>query len=218
MRQVRILSFNTLYNAAPKVRLRALAETLAESDYDVVCLQELWILRNFRMFRSLTTDSFPYAAHGLRFPTVAGGLLTLSRIPLVGHRYVTVAEKQPWRRETLLRKGVLITRLAVDGEFLTVANTHLSANHHSDWSKAAPFTKVQERELATLAGHLRKVDSGEPVVVVGDFNVRGTRGCSRGSWPTRACATSSRATRRPRSGRCRAGTGRRWTRWRSRRG
>ena len=171
MREVRILSFNTLYRDAARVRLRALAETLEKSDYDVVCLQELWVPQNFLLFRSLTKDAFPYAAHSLRFPTVTGGLLTLSRIPIVGHRYEVLVQPQPWRRERLIRKGVLITRLAVDGRFMTVANTHLSSNRHADWSRAAPFTKVQQRELAALAGSLRRIDSGEPVVAVGDFNV-----------------------------------------------
>ncbi|NUR28115.1 MAG: hypothetical protein HOV83_20120 [Catenulispora sp.] len=171
MRKVRILSFNTLYRAAPRVRLRALADTLAESDYDIVCLQELWVPSNFQLFRSLTRDSFPYAVHGMRLPLVAGGLLTLSRIPVVGHRYRMLVEARPWRRELLIRKGVLVTRFAVDGEFLTVANTHLSANRHADWSQAAPFTRVQERELARLATQMRQIDSGEPVVAVGDFNV-----------------------------------------------
>ena len=171
MQKVRILSFNTLYRDASRVRLRALADTLAESDYDVVCLQELLAPQNFQLFRALTRHSYPYAAHGLRFPVVTGGLLTLSRIPIVGHRYEMLVERRPWRRELLIRKGVLVTRIAVDGEFLTVANTHLSANRHADWSKAAPFTRLQERELARLAAHVRRIDSGEPVVAVGDFNV-----------------------------------------------
>lgn len=171
MRELRILSFNTLYRSAPRVRLRALADTLAVSDYDIVCLQELWVPQNFQLFRALTKDAFPYAAHGPRYPIVTGGLLTLSRVPIVGHRYQRLVQARPWRRELLIRKGVLITRLAVDGEFLTVANTHLSSNRHADWSRAAPFTRVQEEELARLAAQLRRIDSGEPVVAVGDFNV-----------------------------------------------
>jgi len=168
--KVRILSFNTLYNHEPRVRLRALAEVLAGSDYDVVCLQELHLPHNFALLRSLTKDSYPYAAHGARLPTAAGGLLTLSRIPIVGHRFRMVAAVS-YRREGLTRKGVLVTRFAQDGEFFTVANTHLSANRHGDWSRAVPFTRVQEKELAKLAGLLKEIDSGEPVVAVGDFNV-----------------------------------------------
>jgi endonuclease/exonuclease/phosphatase family metal-dependent hydrolase len=169
--KVRVLSFNTLYKDEPRVRLRALAEVLADSDYDVVCLQELLIPPNFALLRSLTKAAFPYAAHGPRLPLVAGGLLTLSRIPLVGHRYQVLAAPTAWRRELLLRRGVLLTRFAADGEFFTVANTHLSPNRQADWSKAAPFTRVQQAELARLAKAVRRIDSGEPVIAVGDFNV-----------------------------------------------
>ena len=171
MPKVRVLSFNTLYKDEPRVRLRALAEVLETGDYDVVCLQELLIPPNLALLRSLTRASFPYAAHGPRLPIVAGGLLTLSRIPLVGHRYQVLAARAKWRRELVMRKGVLLTRFNVDGEFFTVANTHLSANRAADWSKAAPFTRVQQTELARLAKVVRRIDSGEPVIAVGDFNV-----------------------------------------------
>jgi len=171
VQKVRVLSFNTLYKDEPRVRLRALAEVLTDSDYDVVCLQELLIPPNFALLRSLTRAAFPYAAHGPRLPIVAGGLLTLSRIPLVGHRYQVLAAPAKWRRDLVMRKGVLLTRFNAAGEFFTVANTHLSANSAADWSKAAPFTRVQQAELARLAQAVRRIDSGEPVIAVGDFNV-----------------------------------------------
>lgn len=171
MPKVRVLSFNTLFRSEPRVRLRALAEVLRTGDYDVVCLQELQIPPNFALLRSLTREAFPYAAYGRRLPVVAGGLLTLSRIPLVGHRYQVLAAPAKWRSDLVLRKGVLLTRFNADGEFFTVANTHLSANRAADWSKAAPFTRIQQAELARLAKTVRRIDSGEPVIAVGDFNV-----------------------------------------------
>ena len=171
MPKLRVLSLNTLYKDEPRVRLRALAEVLAAGDYDVVCLQELWLPPSLNLIRSLTKKAFPYAAHGTRLPTVAGGLLTLSRIPLVGHRYQGLAAPEKWRKDLLLRHGVLVTRFALDGEFFTVVNTHLSANREADWSRAAPFTRVQRAELSRLARVVRRIDSGEPVIAVGDFNV-----------------------------------------------
>lgn len=171
MPKIRVLSLNTLYKDKPRVRLRALAEVLADSDYDVVCLQELSLPPSFGLIRSLTKTAFPYAAHGTRLPTVAGGLLTLSRVPLVGHRYHVVAGLAKWRADVVMRRGVLVTRFAVDGEFFTVTNTHLSPNHETDWSQAAPFTRVQQAELARMAQAIRRIDSGEPVIAVGDFNV-----------------------------------------------
>lgn len=171
MRTIHLLSFNTLYNQEPLPRLRALAEVLTGSDYDVVCLQELWSPRSYALVRSLTRTSYPYAAHGARLPLLAGGLLTLSRVPIAGHRFTRLAFNGRFKRETLTRKGVLLTRLMRDGEPLAVANVHLSANLRSDWSKAEPFTKVQQTELARLAQVLRRTDPAEPVVAAGDFNV-----------------------------------------------
>lgn len=185
MPKVRVLSFNTLYKDEPRVRLRALAQVLADSDYDVVCLQELHLPPSFAYLRRLTRAAFPYAAHGPRLPLVAGGLLTLSRLPLVGHRYQVLSAPEKWRRDALLRRGVLLTRFADDGEFFTVANTHLSPNREADWSKAAPFTRVQQRELARLASAVRRIDSGEPVIAVGDFNV------PRDSWLFEGFAATS---------------------------
>lgn len=185
MPKVRVLSFNTLYKDEPRVRLRALADALGDSDYDVVCLQELHLPPNFSLLRSLTKRAFPYAAYGSRLPFVAGGLLTISRLPLIGHRYQVLAAPEKWRRDVLLRRGVLLTRFAADGEFFTVANTHLSPNRQSDWSKAAPFTRVQQAELARLAKAVRRIDSGEPVIAVGDFNV------PRDSWLFEGFAAAS---------------------------
>ena len=171
MPKIRVLSFNTLYKDEPRVRLRALAEVLGNGDYDVVCLQELHLPPSFGLIRSLTKKAFPYAAYGTRLPTVAGGLLTISRVPLIGHRYHVLAAPTTWRKDVLMRRGVLVARFALDGEFFTVANTHLSPNRQTDWSQAAPFTRVQQGELSRLAKAVRRIDSGEPVIAVGDFNV-----------------------------------------------
>lgn len=171
MRRIRLLSFNTLYNQDPFPRLRALAAVLADADYDVVCLQELWNPRSYALIRALTRTSYPHAAHGARLPLLAGGLLTLSRIPVAGHRFTRLAAGGPLTREALTRKGVLVTRFSVGGTLLTVANVHLSANVRSDWSKEAPFTQVQRAELARLAQVVRPGGASGPVVAVGDFNV-----------------------------------------------
>jgi endonuclease/exonuclease/phosphatase family metal-dependent hydrolase len=168
--RARILTFNTLYRGDARARIRALGSVLDESDYDIVCLQELWSPPNLALLRSLT-PSYRHAAHGLRFPMVAGGLAVLSRIPIVGHRYARFPWHGPARKELLSRKGVLVTRFSIDDRFLTVVNTHLSANSKADWSRSQSFTKVQQAELREVAAAVRRIESGEPVVMVGDFNV-----------------------------------------------
>ncbi len=170
MIEARVLTFNTLYKGDARERIRALAAALEQSDHDVVCLQEMWIPQNLALLRSLT-PSYRHAAHGLRYPIVAGGLVVLSRHPIIGYRYVRYAARGPLRKELLSRKGVLVTRLSIDDRILTVVNTHLSANTKANWSRTEPFTKVQAAELRDAATLVRSLDAGEPVVMVGDFNV-----------------------------------------------
>jgi endonuclease/exonuclease/phosphatase family metal-dependent hydrolase len=168
--RARILTFNTLYKGDARARIRALGSVIEESDYDIVCLQEMWFPPNLALLRSLT-PSYRHAAHGVRSPLIVGGLAVLSRVPIVGYRYARFPWRGPLRKELLSRKGVLTTRLCIDDQFLTVVNVHLSANTKADWSRAQPFTKVQQAELRDAASAVRRIDSGEPVVMVGDFNV-----------------------------------------------
>ena len=51
MAEVRVLTFNTLYKGDVKARLTALGGILEQSDYDVVCLQELWDPRSLATIR-----------------------------------------------------------------------------------------------------------------------------------------------------------------------
>lgn len=170
MVKARILTFNTLYRGQARARIRALCSVLEASDYDIVCLQELAYPQNFELVRSLT-PSFPYVSHGARLPLVRGGLLTLSRIPIVGSRFAKFGPHGPLRGEMSWRKGVLTTRFAQDDVFFSVANTHLSANKTGSWDRSVPFTRVQRAELADLTRAVTQISTGEPVVAVGDFNV-----------------------------------------------
>jgi endonuclease/exonuclease/phosphatase family metal-dependent hydrolase len=171
MTEARILTFNTLYKGDAPARIRALAAALEQSDHDIVCLQELWIPQNFALLRRLA-PSYRHVAHGARLPTVAGGLAVLSRVPIIGHRFIRFPWRGEFRKELLSRKGILVTRLSIDDRVLTVLNTHLSANTKADWSRENPFTTtVQLPELRDAAKAVHRLDAGDPVVMVGDFNV-----------------------------------------------
>jgi endonuclease/exonuclease/phosphatase family metal-dependent hydrolase len=108
----------------------------------------------------------------MRLPTLAGGLAILSRHPIIGHRFLRYPWRGPLRKELLSRKGILTARISIDDRILTVVNTHLSANVKADWSRGNRFaTTVQRHELRTAAATVRRLDSGDPVLLVGDFNV-----------------------------------------------
>ncbi|TDC62729.1 hypothetical protein E1200_24725 [Actinomadura sp. GC306] len=171
-REVRVLTLNTLFKGRTRARLGVLAEILEAADYDVVCLQEVISPRNLAWLRR-AVRSYPHVAHGSVFPVVRGGLVTLSRLPVVRQTYRTFTPTRPARPEWLMRKGALFTRhqLPVSGTFVTVVNTHLSANMDMDWAPSNVYTKTEESELRELAAHIGRIDAAEPMAVMGDFNV-----------------------------------------------
>jgi endonuclease/exonuclease/phosphatase family metal-dependent hydrolase len=170
MGTIRILTFNTLFRGHARARLRALGEILERSEYDVVCLQEVMSPLNLALLRNIM-KSYGQVAHATRFPLVGGGLVILSRWPIVERRFEPFRFGGPARAEWLMRKGVLVARIQSAGRPLTVVNTHLSANMADDWSPANAYARVQAAELTRLAFAVARTGPEDPLVVMGDFNV-----------------------------------------------
>lgn len=168
--KVRVLTFNTLFRGRSRARLGALAQLMEQSDYDVVCLQEVISPRNLAHLQR-SAKSFPQTAHASTFPVVRGGLITLSRWPITRRHFQPFTPTRPARLEWLLRKGALFTRVQLPSGFLTVVNTHLSANMDMHWAPSNLYTKAEESELRELAALIGRIDPAEPMVVMGDFNV-----------------------------------------------
>ncbi|MGP4022812.1 endonuclease/exonuclease/phosphatase family protein [Actinomadura sp. 3N407] len=168
--KARVLTFNTLFRGRSRARLGALAQLMEQSDYDVVCLQEVISPRNLAHLRH-AARSYPHTAHAATFPVVRGGLVTLSRWPITRRYFQPFTPTRPARLEWLLRKGALFTRVHLPDGFLTVVNTHLSANMDMHWAPSNAYTKAEESELRELAALIGRIDPAEPMVVMGDFNV-----------------------------------------------
>lgn len=168
--RIRVLTFNTLFRGRARARMDALARLIDESDYDVVCLQEVISPLILARFRRATT-SYPHMARAWTFPLVRGGLVTLSRWPITRSHFEPFALARPARPEWLLGKGALFTRVQLPGGYLTAVNTHLSANMDMDWSPSNAYTKVEQSELSRLAAAVNRIDPAEPLVAMGDFNV-----------------------------------------------
>nr|CAG8448767.1 3915_t:CDS:2 [Entrophospora candida] len=63
-------------------RIEAIADKLSQSDYEIVCLQEVWIYDSYEFIRNKTRKRFPHA----RFYSsgiFGSGLVILSRYPIV---------------------------------------------------------------------------------------------------------------------------------------
>jgi endonuclease/exonuclease/phosphatase family metal-dependent hydrolase len=163
---VRLLTFNTLFRGDVRSRLRVLGPRLERGGYDVVCLQEVMYRRNANLIRELAPSLRHHAYAGSVL--LKGGLVVLSRWPIVACEFAPYPRTGPARPEFLMRKGAQITRIATgDGE-VVVVNTHLSARPDDR------YTAVVRSEFDHLAARLAAVDPAAPMVVAGDLNVSRT--------------------------------------------
>lgn len=64
-------------------RIRAIAEVLAASDYDIVGLQELWVQSDFQHVRNAVLKNLPYSKY-FHSGALGSGLAVFTRYPIVG--------------------------------------------------------------------------------------------------------------------------------------
>jgi endonuclease/exonuclease/phosphatase (EEP) superfamily protein YafD len=181
MASVSLLTFNTfaILNWDTPFRVSALAQELAELKAEIVCLQEI----HQHLFRRTLTAATPYhvdAIHAPRRGRPRGGLLTLSRLPVVEHKYIPYEEQGRWYHleimDRLLNKGMLVTHYDVAGLPIITLNTHILANYAADYAPGARTARRQQSQLRQLAHAIQALPPEAMVLLVGDFNL------PRGSW------------------------------------
>src|SRR5215212_3013840 len=175
-----LLTLNCFGAPVPTTRRRllALARELEQSSLQLVCLQEVQLV----MYQKLLIQacaSYRFQAFQPYLHSPKGGLVTLSRLPLISHRFETYTEQGRWYLPTVmdnfLRKGILITSLHWAGFPVLIMNTHILANYSGDWDRYGVFARMQEKQLSQLAKTVAAQPANALVVVVGDFNI--PRGC-----------------------------------------
>ena len=152
-------------------RMRALGEHLPKLELDVLALQEVWREgARQALVEAGRRAGLVYAWHatgGLR----DGGLLLLSRLPILDARFERYAlPGQPPRTEHVdyyAGKGFLHMRLAGEAGPFHVVNTHL----HARYGKRVPheYKTFRIGQIVQLALAVRAVR--EPLVLAGDFNL-----------------------------------------------
>lgn len=171
-----VLSFNVwglaFISKDRPTRIQAIGEYIANSKYDVVCLQELWINTDYETIRREVVDILPYSrffhtgalGSGLaiftRFPIIDGQSLpySLSGTPLeviAGDFFVNKAA------------GNVVILHPVLGE-VEIWDTHMHAagDIGKETRRAHRVTQAWE-----LARHIRAgAERGRHIIVAGDFN------------------------------------------------
>ena len=171
-----LLSLNCFGAPVPTTqrRLRALAQHLEQSNFQIVCLQEVQLV-TYQNLLFQACASYPFQAYEPHLHCPKGGLVTLSRAPLATQRFETFTEQGVWYLPTamdrFLRKGMLISTLRWGEVPVVVINTHILANYSGDWDRQGVFTRMQEKQLRQLADTVATQPANSLVVVVGDFNL-----------------------------------------------
>ncbi len=153
-------------------RLRAIGAALPALQCDIAAFQEVWTEEAARILTAAGEQAGFLHAWGGPEPTASGGLLVISRLPLLQARfepYITrglperVAHMDYWGE-----KGFLELQLVTDLGAVTLFNTHLHAQYRTH---AYPEYRAHRMgQVVQLAARVRAVSG--PVIAVGDFNLR----------------------------------------------
>jgi endonuclease/exonuclease/phosphatase family metal-dependent hydrolase len=155
-------------------RLLTLADELNRAEYNVVCLQEV----QSHIYRKLllgACTAYPSSAYQPFVHAPKGGLLTLSRHPIREGSFTQFKERgslaSTAAADWILHKGILYTRLNVNGTLVTILNTHLNANYRGDWDKYNHYTRFEKAQLDQIATYVNAQPHNSLVIVAGDFNI-----------------------------------------------
>lgn len=171
------------------LRLRQLGQELNQSDYALVCLQEVQTHYYRRLLIDACNHFYPGQAYQDFWHAPKGGLMTFSRTKFKRLQFQLFAERGLWYTPALadwiLHKGVLMTESIYDDLPVIVMNTHLTANYTGDWSRSNAFARQEHGELMQIARLVNVQPRDALVIVGGDFNI------PRGSWMYESFLTES---------------------------
>ncbi len=157
---VRVLNLNAWmlpgFSEVMSDRLARLPAALLKEQADVICLQEIWT-------PSVRTRLVEGLGPGHNASSsVRGGLVTLSRHPIVEQEFLAFPIMKGLAvQELVAGKGILLTVLEVPGGRLRVANTHLA------WDPKPEGARTHQ--LAYLRKTLEALED-LPLVLSGDLN------------------------------------------------
>jgi len=152
-------------------RVKALANSLLNSEYDVVCLQELWCEVDYKYLKRSCQEIFKYI-HYFHSGMLGSGMCIMSRYPIIDIHY------HPFLLNGYLHmithgdwfggKGIGLCRINVHGFIVDVYTTHLHACYDDSNDKYLKHRVVQAFETTNF---IRVTSAGSDLAVLaGDLN------------------------------------------------
>ncbi|KOX76826.1 Putative neutral sphingomyelinase [Melipona quadrifasciata] len=152
-------------------RMIAIAEKFDIENYDIICLQEVWSVEDFKMIQVKTQEQLPYS-HYFYSGVLGSGICILSKFPVkdvMFHKwslngYVHKIHHGDW----FGGKGVGLCRLQIHNMNINVYITHLHAEYNSHSDEYIAHRILQAFDTAQFI----KMTSGgvDSVILGGDLN------------------------------------------------
>ena len=164
-------------------RFDALAEVLKTEEYDLVLLQEVWVIDNYETLVEKTSDVLPYHASShidsvcssiivKWYQQNCAGLLILSKHPLDNVEFTQYESMGIGgvfgNFEQFVGKGVLEARLAIGNVSVDVFNTHL-VSYTEDDGLDIDHNGIRANQVSTLLERIQASDA-DIKIFGGDMN------------------------------------------------
>ncbi|ORX36491.1 Endonuclease/exonuclease/phosphatase [Kockovaella imperatae] len=175
-RELKVLSFNVwglaVVSKEKTPRIRAIAEALRGSEYDIVCLQEVWVYKDYEIIRNSVSDNLPFSRF-FHTGALGSGLAIFTRFPLIAAQAfpysLSGSPAHAIDGDFFVKKaaGSVVILHPVLGE-VEIWNTHMHAAGENP-----PDTRQAHRiaESWQLANAIRSsAAKGRYVLCMGDFN------------------------------------------------
>ncbi|EFN68152.1 Putative neutral sphingomyelinase [Camponotus floridanus] len=152
-------------------RMSAIAEKCASREYDIICLQEVWSVEDFKVIKAKVQEILPYS-HYFYSGVVGSGVCILSRYPIYDvmfHKwplngYVHKIHHGDW----FGGKGVGLCKIKILNMNINVYTAHLHAEYNRENDEYMAHRVLQAFDTAQF---VRMTSGGaDAVILAGDLN------------------------------------------------
>ncbi|ORY29503.1 inositol phosphorylsphingolipid-phospholipase C [Naematelia encephala] len=175
---LRVFTFNVwglkFISSDRPVRIKAIAEYLASSSYDIVCLQELWIYKDYEIIKGEVQQNLPFSRF-FHTGALGSGLAIFTRFPIISAQALPYSlsgsPAQVIAGDFFVKKaaGNIVVLHPLLGE-VEIWNTHMHAAGENPPDTRQAHRIAQSWQLANaIRGGAAK---GRYILTTGDFNAQ----------------------------------------------
>eukprot|EP00475_Leptophrys_vorax_P021673 TRINITY_DN29453_c0_g1_i1.p1 TRINITY_DN29453_c0_g1~~TRINITY_DN29453_c0_g1_i1.p1 ORF type:complete len:490 (+),score=119.16 TRINITY_DN29453_c0_g1_i1:436-1905(+) len=158
-------------------RMAMIGRRLAESNYDIVCLQEVWFDRDWQIIRTALRDNAHTQlrhAHRFRSGAIGSGIVILSRFPIIEASFQCFNSSGKfykfWHGDAYAGKGIAHAVLQSPVGNIDVYSTHTHASYDETRIIHEEYHGVRLAQLLQLAKYVKNTARHTLSMVMGDFN------------------------------------------------